>query len=500
MSNQKPDGRLARLLTRLIEPVAPSLALSRDKAMVQRRMLASMGGYQGAGRGSRGKDFRINSSDAVEAIRYDATRMSFIARDMIRNNPRAVKVRRQLRNVVVGAGIRPSIQWLGAEGEAGKKRRAKVEKLIRAHCETKAFDADGLLNLFGQQGLSFGSIVADGEVLLRRRMRKISDGFPLNFQVQVLEADFLDKRVDGRLSNGNTAVQGIEFNRIGQRVAYHLYRAHPGSNQHLMQSSSRVDARNIIHAFAVDRPGQQRGVSWFAPVITLLHELQKYQDGQVKRQEIAAMFAAVFQSSSHSTEIEKDMAELSPGALLEIGSDETMTFTDPPEVDGYEAFMRVTDRVIAAGVGLTYEGYTGDYTGVNYSSARMGRMDTDPNVRDWQQNLMIAQICHGIGGWIEEAIDDIADVSPDEYELSWTPPARPVVDPTKDYPANVTAVQSGQKSRRQAIREAGEDPTRVEAEIAEERQWEAENSIVLTSNSGAKAGASSDKGDKNETG
>ena len=106
---------------------------------------------------------------------------------------------------------------------------------------------------------------------------------------------------------------------------------------------------------------------------------------------------------------------------------------------------------IAAGVGLTYEGYTGDYTGVNYSSARMGRMDTDPNVRDWQQNLMIAQVCAGFGRWIQEAIEDVADIPAAAYEIGWTPPVRPVIDPTKDYKANEIAMRSGQKSRRMAI-------------------------------------------------
>jgi lambda family phage portal protein len=312
----------------------------------------------------------------------------------------------------------------------------------------------------------------------------------------VLEADYLNATIDGKLSNGNTAVQGIEFDRIGRRVAYHLYKSHPGARTGGMPATVRVAARNIIHAFDVQRPGQVRGVTWFAPVITLLHELQKYQDGQVKRQEIAAMFAAIFRTSESADGVEKDIGTLSPGSVMTISGDEELDFTDPPEVDGYEAFMRVTDRAIAAGVGLTYEGYTGDYSGVNYSSARMGRMDTDPNIRDWQMNLMIAQVCDGLARWIQEAIEDVSDIPTLAYDLVWTPPVRPVIDPTKDYKANEIAMRSGQKSRRAVIRESGHDPRAVEAEIDEERDWEDERGVVLTSNAGTAAPAPESEGDK----
>ena len=485
---ERPRRGFGSRLNDLLAPLAPRLALKREVALAQRAVLRQqMSHYDGAGRTRRGSDFRKNRTDAVEALRADREPIAFIARDMLRNNPRAVRIRRQIVNQVVGAGIRPSVRFRPGVSEV-EGDLALIKQLLNSHCLASTdMDTEGKLTLFGVQGLALGSIVGDGEVLIRRRLRRSGDGYALPFQVQVLEADYLDRVVDGELSNGNYAIQGIEFDRIGRRVAYHLFPEHPGGRRTIALASRRVAAENVIHAFRVDRPGQQRGVSWLGPVITKLHELDKYQDGQIKRQEIAALFAAVLSTEIDAEEMEAQLSRLEPGAMLTIGNDEKIEFTDPPSVEGYEPFMRVTDRVIAAAMGLTYEGLTGDYSQVNYTSGRMGRMDVDPNILDWQRNLMVPQICVPLARWIAEAIEDVTGIPVESWDMAWTPPVRPVIDPTKDHKADEVAMRAGKKSRRQVIRESGHDPDEVEAEIQAERQFEEDNGLVFTSNAGAVA-------------
>lgn len=479
MADRKVRAGFGRRLNDLIAPLAPQLALRRELAMLQRDDLrAKAGSYQGAGRGPRSKSFRVNNLDATEAGRGERQRLSWIGRDMLRNNPRVVKIRRQLMNNVVGAGIQPTVRWLGDDKD--DDRRKTVEGLIKDHCLSTRWDADGRLTMLGQQGLGFGSIVVDGEILFRRRMRAVGDGLPLNFQVQVLETDYLDGKVDGDLRNGNYAVQGVEFNKIGQRVAYHLFRDHPGSRRGALQASTRVDARNVIHAYDLTRPGMVRGASWLSPVVTLLQDLFQYQDGQVKRQEVASMFAAVLKTPSDGRKVEDELGTMTAGGILTLYDEEDMSFTDPPDAGSYKDFMDATDRTIAAAMGIPHHAFIGSYQGVNYTGGRMGRADTDPNIRDWQQNLMIAQVCAGFGRWIAESIGDLTDIPDDLWELAWTPPVRPVIDPTKDYGANKTAIESGQKSRRASIREQGGDPDKVDAEIIEERRWADENGITFS--------------------
>lgn len=483
---------LASRLNDALGLFAPRAALRREMALKHRQMVMSLGHYEGAGRSARGKDFRVNRTDAIEASRHDRARLAWISRDMLRNNPRVVRAEALIVGQTVGAGIVPRVTMADPEDLDTKRR---IEAYIRRHCMSRDVDADGMLNLYGLQALAMAQIFGSGETLLRRRMRRSSDGLALPFQVQLLEPDYLDELVDGPLPRGTRAVQGVEFDAIGRRIAYHIFGEHPGGRQQITRQTRRVLAENVIHAFDVRRPGQVRGVSWAAPVITLLHELQKYQDGQVKRQEIASLFAAILQSDSTADELTEEMQQLAAGAILTIGADEKMEFTDPPTVEGYEPFMRGTDRTLASGLGVTYEAFTGDYSNVNFSSARMGRLDTDPNVQRWQRHIMIAQICDPFAVWMKEAIADVSDIDPDSYEITWTPPKRPMIDPTKEYAAAEKAIRAGLKTRRAVIRETGEDPADVETEIVEERRWADEEDMTFSSDAGQDSGRADDAPD-----
>src|SRR3954454_3101291 len=54
-------------------------------------------------------------------------------------------------------------------------------------------------------------------------------------------------------------------------------------------TSVRVDVSDVVHVFRPDYPGQQRGVSWFAPVVLRLHNYDASTDAQLVRQKVAAL-------------------------------------------------------------------------------------------------------------------------------------------------------------------------------------------------------------------
>src|SRR6185436_7302919 len=93
------------------------------------------------------------------------------------------------------------------------------------------------------------------------------------------------------LPNGNRVRWGIEFNAIGKREAYYLYREHPGERPVFFNAGelARVPAESVLHLYRPLRPGQHRGQPWLTPVLLALFELEKYDRAELVRKAIASM-------------------------------------------------------------------------------------------------------------------------------------------------------------------------------------------------------------------
>mgnify|MGYP001799405349 CR=1 FL=1 len=472
---------------RFIARLSPGLALSRSvnrtrwQMMEQRRAQFMGSTYAPVGGGRRSAEFRRNARDAQGAMRGQREPLAFIARDMLRNNPRVVRANNLIAGYTVGAGIRPVVEMKSDEAKSNKD---KIEGLILDHLMTNAIDADGVSTLLGHQRLLMGAIPTSGEVLMRRRLRRSTDGLPLPFQVQVLETDYIvsHKHTIGT-PTGRRIDEGIEYGPTGRPEFYHLYANHPGST-YGSGDIRKVAAENIAHGFLVDRPGQRRGVSWYAPVMAELHDLHKFMQGTLKRQEVAAMFAGILKTTGDNDpdgSRSDALMELEAGAILELDSGEDLDFNDPPDAQNAEPVVQLIDRVIAGGLMLTYEGLSGDYSRVNYTSGRMARMDQDPFNMFLQEELMIARMMGPLSSWFKEAVFFKTGVEPSDYRLKWTAPRRPVVDPTKDFPAIIKKIRGGLGSRQEAIRELGRDPARVAREIREDNEAADESGGVFDS-------------------
>jgi capsid protein len=98
----------------------------------------------------------------------------------------------------------------------------------------------------------------------------------------------------------------------------------------------------------------------------------------------------------------------------------------------------------------------------------MGRMDNDPTIKSFQQQLIVNQQMSRVSEWFKEAVSVQAFIEPTDYQIKWTAPERPVVDPTKDFAAMKVEREIGLNSRRGQLRQMGRDAEGVEREIQEE--------------------------------
>jgi lambda family phage portal protein len=394
------------------------------------------------------------------------------SRDMARRNPWAANALDAFVGNAIGTGIKPQ----SLHPDAGIKERIR-QLWLRW---TDEADAGGLTDFSGLQGLACRAVMEAGECLIRLRPRLARDGLTVPLQLQLLEAEHLPTAETRKLENGNYIRAGIEFDRIGRRVAYWLYREHPFDSLNPVASTElvRVPADSVLHLFRPIRPGQLRGQPWLTQVLIKLYELDQYDDAELVRKKTAAMFAGFVLKNAPEDQVlgEKAakesgtaLAGLEPGTLQVLLPGEDIKFSTPADVGAsYETFMRVQLRSVAAGMGITYEQLTGDLTGVNYSSIRAGLLEFRRRCEQFQHQVIVYQFCRPVWErWIEAAV--LAGALPlaaAGSEAKWFPPGFAWVDPLKDIKAQVMAVRAGFKSRAEVVSEQGYDAEAIDREIA----------------------------------
>ena len=107
---------------------------------------------------------------------------------------------------------------------------------------TDEADAEGLTFFYGLQRRAVREVFIAGEVFFRIRPRRSEDGLTVPLQLQLLPSEMLPKHLNQILANGHVIRQGIEFDAIGRRVAYHFYRRHPGDSTDMYQGVQRQNA------------------------------------------------------------------------------------------------------------------------------------------------------------------------------------------------------------------------------------------------------------------
>lgn len=426
---------------------------------VRSRLLARH--FEAAAVGRRTSNWHRTGSDANTAA-GGATllRLRAQARDLVRNNPWAREGIRVIKDDVVGWGIKP---------KATGRSAARAMEIWKQWGETTQCDAEGQHDFYGIQRLVMHTIVESGEVLVRRRLRRPEDGLAVPMQLEVLEPDYIDTSKDNiTLPNGGRITLGIETDAIGRRVAYWLFEQHPGGNTFIGAASRRIPAENILHIYDKERAQQKRGVSWFASVDKRLHDFDEYEDATLMKQKVAALMAAFVTDEGDGGGLGDDsegddqatglpVDTLDPGAIITLPPGKEVTVATPPQASDYQPFSIAQLRGIAAGLGIPYEALTGDFSQVNYSSARMAWNKYNRHIEVWRWLMLIPQFCAAVWSWML----DVAELAGEPIEnapAEWTPPAMPVLDPYEEGKALTQDVRAGRMTPDEMVRAQGNDP------------------------------------------
>ncbi|MBF0339477.1 MAG: phage portal protein [Magnetococcales bacterium] len=445
--------------------IAPGMALRH--ARTRNALQALRRGYDGAKTGRMTSGWTTAGTDANAEIATASFRLRDRARDLVRNNPYAAKAVMTHASSMIGSGIMPRPK---AETQALDDQITDLWDAFAENC-----DADGRTTFYGIQYLMARSMVESGECLLQIVRRSSSFGMRVPLQLRVLECDHLDSTSDRGLPGGGFIQQGIEFNALGSRTAYWIFPRHPGSmRQGSMAKSIRVPATDVLHLYDRLRPGQNRGVTWFAPALLRMRDLDDYDVAELVRKKMEACFTAFVTGAEapEDTGGDKDASGrtiegLEPGVVEYLKPGEDIRFGQPASTSGYAEYAQLHNHAVAAGLGLTYELMTGDLSKVNYSSIRAGLLEFRRRVDATQKHVLIPQICQPVWNQFLATAQAAGLLGNTPIRLQWTPPRFESVDPVKDIMAEVLSVRNGLMSPQTAISRQGYDPDVVMAEFSE---------------------------------
>lgn len=442
----------------------------------------SASAFEGAMRSRRLVAWKATQENINSLLSSGGDLLRARARQIVRSNPYASNAADSFVANAVGAGIVPSSLLTDTA------QKDELQRLWLAW--TDEADADDLTDFYGMQALIARALFEAGECFVRFRPRRPQDGLSVPFQLQLLESEHLPFDKNEISSTGNQIRCGIEFDKIGRRVAYHFYRKHPGDATDPANKGEmvRVPASEVLHLYRPLRPGQIRGVPWISPAMVKLYLLDQYDDAELDRKKVAALFAGFITKNAPEDnligESEPDaaggaIAGLSPGTMQVLLPGEDVKFSSPADVGGsYEMFQYRTLLAISAALGVPYTNVTGDLKAANYSSIRAGTVEFRRRMDQFQHATLIYQLCRPVWKrWLETAVLSGAIHLPGFVEnpakyavVKWITPKWEWVDPLKDRQAEKIAQECGWKAPSDIIEAEGFDVDETYRRIAADQQ------------------------------
>ena len=470
------------------------------------RRLQTLNSYEGAGHGRRSQSWDAPDA-ALNAVAIPALpTLRKRSKAAVRNNPWAASGISKRVSSLIGTGITPRAQIKDPD------QRSAINLLWSDWADES--DADNLTDFYGQQSLIARMVEEAGECFVRLRYRRAEDGLAVPLQLQILAAEFVPLDRNFVTRRGNVVRAGIEFDQVGRRVAYWMWKNHPGDPRALGASYNtlnRIPASEVLHIFEPLEGGQLRGIPRLAPVLLRLKSLDNYDDAVLFRQEVANLFAgfitkprgdgpqAMDPATGQPFKTDTDgvpMVAMEPGTLQELMEGEEVKFSDPPAAgDTYVDFMRQQLMAAAAGIELPYELLTGDMTDISDRVLRVLLNEFRRRIEQLQFGVYVFQLCRPVraawldAAWLSGAIDlpQYFERRREYLRTRWVPQGWAYMHPVQDVQGKLLEIKGGLASRSEHALRSGYDAEVIDQENADDNARAQELGLDYTTDTAAMA-------------
>jgi len=408
--------------------------------------------------------WRAPNNSADSELASSLRQMRGRSRAAMRDIPYAKRARVVVVNNVIGAGVGMQGNIRTADGKLQKSANDGIEAAWHKWVRADSCHTGGALHFSDLERAAMGQVFESGEVFIRLHVRQFgASAVPL--ALELIEAERIADDFSQPIgANGENQVRmGVEVDTFGRAVAYWIREHHPSEIRYAINATDkmiRVPADQIIHLRIVDRWPQTRGEPWLHATMRRLNDMEGYSEAEIVAARGAAAYMAFIKTPDNSPipvdgQIEDQrVIDMSPGIVEQLppGWDVVMNNPNRPNPN-MDPFMRLMLREVAAGVGVSYESLSRDYSQSNYSSSRLALLDDRDLWRTLQQWWIRAFREPLHRAWLRQAVlaGAVGSVTIDAYlnraehyeQVKFKPRGWNWVDPTREVEAYRQAVLSG---------------------------------------------------------
>jgi lambda family phage portal protein len=408
------------------------------------------------------------------------------SREQCMNNDYAKAFLRMVRQNVVGPnGVVMKVAFKKADGTVDREVSGAVKDSWEDWGHKKTADVAGRLSWRAIQGACAVSAAQDGEFFVRIVTGK--DAGPWGFALQVIDPLRvpIDYNVD-TYNQKNFIRHGIEFNKYGRAIAYHLTTVDEGEAEYQYAGVGyiTVPASEMIHGFRADLVGQKRGLPWMATALFRMRHMAGFEDAAIINARLGASKMGFLQWKEGQAPEWEDGDEpnmefsAEPGEfpILPDGAELKEWLPQYPSGEFLPVYKTLL-RGATAGMGVAYNNLANDLEGVNFSSIRQGTLDEREHWKELQEWLIEDLVQPVQEAWLKYSLLksriqvktkplSAALLVPLQKSIGWQPRRWQWIDPTADVNAAVNSKNNLLTSPGRIIREWGGDPAEVWAEYA----------------------------------
>lgn len=434
-----------------------------------RQNLNEMRSYDAGNHGRLNAGWNAYNQSAEHTDRYHRDTIRARARDLERNSDMANSVLGAFKRNIIGQG-----RTLQAR-TGDEKQDNLIEDTWREWCKRKNCDITETQSFNQMLRMAVQRKKVDGGILFKKCY---TPGGILPFKLQALEVDELDVGQGSPKNKNNRVCGGIEYNNYNKIVGFWIKQY--TIDGFGISESMYVPAKDMIFLFAKSRPSQVREISDLTPTISRIRDANEFMTAVSVKERIAACLSVFIKklipttSPGHGRTMNAGTADatrdyegktISPGMIKELNAGDEIQVVNPTgQAQDAASFVKLQQRLVGAGQGLSYEATSRDMSQSNYSSARQGSIEdglTYAEDSELLEEVLMDEVYETfiISGVLAGLFyfPDFWSNKQKYFKHEWVTAPKKWIDPLKEANATRIALQTGQKTFQQIAAENGKD-------------------------------------------